>query len=208
MAALSIKGKPRIDEFIADFGGSHRFVLDYLTEEVVLGLPDEWQQFILQTVLLNRLSGPLCTAVTGQSNSQQILETLEENNLFLTPLDDERIWFRYHHLFADVMKHRLQRTMSDDIPNLHIQAAEWFGQNDFHEEALEHALAANAYQLAAETINDQALEMLMMGKMSTLQGWLNRLPEQIIQKKARLILYRIWTVLLSDSKRATTFPSN
>ena len=197
MAALSIKGKIHIDEFIADFGGSHRFVLDYLTEEVVHGLPNDWQQFILQTVLLNRLSGPLCTAVTGQSNSQQILETLEENNLFLTPLDDERIWFRYHHLFADVMRHRLQRTMPDDIPNLHIRAAKWFGQNDFHDEAIDHALAANEYQLAAEIINEQALAMLMMGNLSTLQSWLNRLPEQIVQKKARLILYRIWTVLLS-----------
>ena len=141
MAALSIKGKSNVDEFIADFGGSHRFVLDYLTEEVIQGLPDEWQQFILQTVLLNRLSGPLCTAVTGQANSQQILETLEENNLFLIPLDDERVWFRYHHLFADVMTHRLQRTHANEMPDLHLRAAQWFRKNNFYGEAVDHAFA-------------------------------------------------------------------
>ena len=195
MAALSLKGKTDIEAFITAFSGSHRFILDYLTEEVIQGQPDDLQEFILQTAILDRLSGPLCEAVTGRVGSRETLQRLEEVNLFLIPLDDERVWFRYHHLFADVMANRLRRFYPDRLPELHLRAAKWFQQNHFFGEAIEHALAATDYLLAADIVEGQALDLLKLGSLSTLKGWLERLPPEIVHTRPKLGVNSAWVYL-------------
>jgi LuxR family maltose regulon positive regulatory protein len=196
MAALSLKGKSDIDEFIEAFSGSHRFILDYLTEEVIQGQPDDIQQFILRTSILKRLSGPLCETVTDQERGQETLEKLEEVNLFLIPLDDERIWYRYHHLFADVMANRLQRVYPDLIPDLHLRAAKWLEKNEFITEAIEHALAADERTYAAELVEGRAMGLLREGGISTLNSWFNKLPKESIVNRPTLSMLYGWLLLL------------
>ncbi|MBC8504054.1 MAG: AAA family ATPase [Anaerolineales bacterium] len=199
MAALSLKGRSDVGEFIAAFSGSHRFILDYLTEEVVRGQPDDTQQFILQTSILKRLCGPLCEAVTRQRLGQQTLERLEEANLFLSPLDDERCWFRYHRLFADVMANRLGRVYPDKISDLHLQAAGWFRENNLPAEAIEHALAGGDYPFAAQVVESQAMELLKAGSLGTLLGWLDKFPAEIIASRPEMGVTAAWVYLLTGS---------
>jgi LuxR family maltose regulon positive regulatory protein len=141
MAAISMQGRDaeHIADFIRAFTGSNRYVLDYLVEEVLDQRPQGTQDFLLQTSVLNRLSGPLCDAVTGQSNGQHILEQLEQANLFIVRLDDERHWYRYHHLFADLLRSQLSRLQPDLLPMLHRRAGEWFEQAGLLPEAVHHA---------------------------------------------------------------------
>lgn len=197
LAALSLRGRKDVAEFVDAFGGSHRFVMDYLAEEVIEGQPVEWQQFILQTSLLKRLCGSLCEAVTGQASGQELLEKLEASNLFLIPLDDGRTWFRYHHLFADVMADRLQRSSPEQIPELHLRAATWFRQNGLFAEAVEHALLGNDLSLAADVVESQALALLKAGNLATLIGWLHRLPPESILERPRLAITSAWVDLLT-----------
>src|SRR5207302_8734252 len=125
-----LQGRADLSAFIAAFTGSHRFVLDYLSEEVLARQDASVQQFLLHTSILERLSGPLCDAVTGQEESQAMLEALERANLFVGALDDERRWYRYHHLFADLLRSRLQQSMPALIPELHRRASTWYEQHD------------------------------------------------------------------------------
>ncbi|MEZ4517135.1 MAG: hypothetical protein R3C44_09965 [Chloroflexota bacterium] len=129
MAALSLQGRSGTADFIRAFTGSHRFVLDYLVEEVLRQQPDRVRNFLLQTAILDRLSGPLCNAVTGQSDSKEMLESLERDNLFIIPLDDQRHWYRYHHLFAEVLQTRLVDEQPAQVSTLHIRASDWYEQN-------------------------------------------------------------------------------
>ena len=197
MAALSLKGKDDIDRFIADFSGSHRFILDYLTDEVLRGQSKEIQDFILQTSILDRLCGPLCDAVTGLSSSQEILEKLDENNVFLSPLDDDRVWYRYHHLFADVMTNRLNRRSSSLIPELHFKAAKWFLKNHLYADAIDQAIASGDLQFAAKILDGQALNLLKIGKATELLGWAKKIPDEIIDQQHRLRLFVIWAWMLT-----------
>jgi len=200
MAALSLRAKPDVDAFIADFSGSHRYILDYLTEEVIQGQPEDTRQFILQTSILNRMSAPLCEAVTGQERGQENLEALEEANLFLVPLDDERVWYRYHHLFADVMANRLQRVYPDRMPDLHHRAAKWFEENGFIGEALDHALAAKALDYAAALVEGQAMAQLKAGSIATLSGWFDKLPRDTILERPMLSVQNAWLLLLTGQQ--------
>lgn len=197
LAALSLRGRDDRGDFITAFSGSHRFILDYLTEEVIRGLPDDLHQFLLQTSILGRLRGSLCEAVTGQEKGWATLEKLEAYNLFLVPLDEERVWFRYHHLFAEVMAKRLHRRHREQIPELHLRAAYWFRQNSLFDEAISHALAASDFQLAAETVESQANELLKLGRLSTLSRWLRKLPPEIVNVRPQLGLIAAWVDLLS-----------
>ena len=197
LAALSMRDRDDVAEFVETFSGSHRFVMDYLAEEVIRGLPDDVQLFILQTSILNRLSGSLCDAVTRQSKSQEILEKLEQSNLFLIPLDDDRVWFRYHHLFMEVMLNRLQRFSPDQMPTLHLRAAKWFQQNGLYVEAIEHALSGNDDHLAADIVESQALSLLKVGSLTTLLGWLNQLPRSIVDQRPKLGIASAWVHLLT-----------
>ena len=151
MAALSMQGRSDIAQFIQVFSGSHRYILDYLAEEVLNHQSEDVRNFLLTTSILERLSGPLCDAIIGEAqyNSQEILEYLDRSNLFLIALDDERIWFRYHHLFADLLRARLGQSRPARVPTLHLLASNWFDQNGFTTEAIQHSLAAADHERPA-----------------------------------------------------------
>ncbi|MCP5096149.1 MAG: helix-turn-helix transcriptional regulator, partial [Chloroflexi bacterium] len=158
LAALAMQGTyatpefaqdNNIADFVSKFTGSDRYIQDYLTEEVLQRQPENIKDFLLQTSILRRLSAPLCNAVIGNNGSQAILESLEAANLFIVPLDNERRWFRYHHLFADLLRQQLRQTHLEQMPTLHGRASEWYDQNGFTEEAVKHALHANDFEQAA-----------------------------------------------------------
>jgi LuxR family transcriptional regulator, maltose regulon positive regulatory protein len=180
LAALSLHGHTDIPGFIRAFTGSHRYVVDYLVEEVLVHQPEPVQTFLLQTAILERMTGSLCEAVTGNAEGQATLERLEQANLFLVPLDDERRWYRYHHLFADMLHQRVQKRMPELIPELHRRAGTWYEQ---------HGLQAAAL-------------IWKRGELSTLLGWLEVLPEQVMHAHPRLLLDHAWTLLWSGQVTA------
>ena len=154
LAALSLRGHSDPAGFVATFAGSNRYVLDYLTEEVLARQPEEVVRFLMETSVLDRLCGPLCDAVTGRTASQARLEALERANLFLVPLDDERRWWRYHHLFASLLRTRLASEQPGRVPELHRRAAAWHEQHGSADEAVQQALAAGEADWAARTGRD------------------------------------------------------
>ena len=200
LAALSIQGHDNPSGLISAFGSGHDYIVDYLIEEVLERQPDYLRKFLLQTSILNRLNGPICDALTGQSGGEATLEYLEKANLFVTPLGGDARWYRYHHLFADVMTNRLQRFYPEQVPELHLRAARWFEHNHLFTEAIEHALAASDIKYAAKIVESQASELLMAGNMSTLQGWLNRLPQDIIRERPILSVFTAWVFLLTGQQ--------
>lgn len=216
MAALSMQGQRDIDGFIAAFTGSHRFILDYLTEEVLQRQPQHVQAFLLQTSILDRLCGELCdhlfsiadfrlpiaeTVIENRKlafeNSQQILEYLEHTNLFIVPLDDERKWYRYHRLFADLLHHRLKLDARYDVAQLHIRASTWFARNSFPIDALHHALAAEDWEYAATLILGECGKWLMRGEIVTMLKWLKALPDDIVRGNPELCLNYSWALILT-----------
>jgi LuxR family maltose regulon positive regulatory protein len=198
LAALSLKGRGEIADFIPAFAGSHRYVLDYLSEEVLRQQPASVQTFLLQTSVLDRLCGPLCDAVTGVPSSQAMLEYLEQANLFLVPLDDERTWYRYHHLFSEMLRHRLRRSSPEQLPELHRGAANWYEQQGLLAEAVHHALAAPDYPHAVRLI-EQATTWMLRQERSTLKRWIEALPAEQLKCSPRLCLtYAILLAALAD----------
>ncbi|MCB0163565.1 MAG: hypothetical protein KDI79_05015, partial [Anaerolineae bacterium] len=178
------------------FSGSHRYILDYLTDEVLSRRPDGTRRFLLQTSILSRLCGPLCQAVTRQANSQATLEAMEAANLFIVPLDDQRRWYRYHHLFADLLRHYLEReTDPASLIDLHQRAYEWYSHNGFPEEALEHALAAADFDRVTLLLEQLFWPMIRRGEINTLSRWLKKLPDKLIQSRPRLSLFCAWICL-------------
>ena len=189
LAALSLQGRADVSAFLAAFTGTHRFVLDYLSEEVLTRQPVPVQRFLLHTSILERLSGPLCDAVMGQQGSQAMLEALERANLFVVALDDERGWYRYHHLFAEVLRSHLQQAEPTLPPVLHRRASAWYEQHDLPAEAVQHALAVPDVALAARLIEPIALPIAFQGQISTVLGWLNALPEALVRTRPFLCVY-------------------
>lgn len=181
LAALSMKGQQDIYGFIQAFAGDHRYIVDYLVEEVLQRQPEPIRNFLLQTSILERLNGPLCDAVTLQLESKARLENLQRSNLFLIPLDDKRYWFRYHHLFADVLRMHLTAEQPDLVSDLHKRASEWFGKNNLIADAIRHALAANDFERAAELIERAIPVMRQSRQEPTLLGWLTALPDELFQ---------------------------
>jgi len=149
MAALSMRGRKDVSGFIKSFSGSHRFVLDYLVEEVLDQQSSDIQEFLLRTSILKRMTAPLCNAVMDRDDSQAILAQLEQANLFLIHLDDQRRWYRYHHLFADLLRSRVEQAQPDLVLTLHCRASEWYENEEFVAEAVVHAIAGKAYARAA-----------------------------------------------------------
>jgi LuxR family transcriptional regulator, maltose regulon positive regulatory protein len=194
LAALSLKGRTDSSDFLQTFVGSHRYILDYLSDEVLHRQPEVLQTFLLQTSILDRLNGPLCDAVTGQHTSQALLEQIERDNLFLVSLDDERGWYRYHHLFDQVLRHRLRHSSPELIPKLHQRAADWYEQQGLLSEAVGHALATADYTRAVRLI-EQATTWMLYGERSTLQQWLEALPQEQLKDSARLCI--AYAVLLA-----------
>jgi LuxR family transcriptional regulator, maltose regulon positive regulatory protein len=188
-AALSLRGRTDVSAYLAAFTGSHRFVLDYLSEEVFAQQPTSVRAFLLHTAVLDRLSAPLCEAVTGQADSQAMLEAFEDANLFVVALDDERRWYRYHHLFAEVLYSQLQQAEPDLVSELHRRASAWYEQYGSAAEAVQHALAAPDVELAARLIEQYALPVALRGQVHLVLGWLNTLPEALKHSHVRLCLY-------------------
>ena len=188
MAAISMQGCENIPSFIAEFAGTHRHIMDYLVEEVLGRQEGSAQQFLVQTSVLDRLSAPLCNAVTGGDNGQEMLDHLQSANLFVVPLDESRKWFRYHHLFADLLRDRLQKTQPDLVPVLHRRASAWFEHEGLSSEAIQHALAAKAFDRAADLIESVAVPLISQGKISAPQGWLEKLPEDVILSRPWLCI--------------------
>ena len=195
LAALSIKGQEDVHGFIQAFAGDHRYIVDYLVEEVLQRQPEDIRNFLLQTSILDRLNGPLCDAVTGQPGGKARLETLQRGNFFLIPLDDKRHWYRYHHLFADVLHLHLMTEQPDQIPILHRRASEWYEQNGSTSEAIHHALAAQDFDRVADLI-ERALPILQQTRQEpALLVWLNALPDELIKNRPVLSVHYAGTLL-------------
>ena len=186
LAALSMQGRDDVAGFIAGFAGDDRYVVDYLVEEVLQRQPDRVQAFLLQTSILGRLSGPLCDAVTGQGGGKAMLEALDRGNLFLVPLDDRRRWYRYHHLFADVLQARLLDEQPGQVPDLHRRASAWYQQNGEQSVAIGHALAAQDFGRAADLIERAIPAMRMTRQEATVHGWLKALPDEVVRVRPML----------------------
>jgi LuxR family maltose regulon positive regulatory protein len=232
MAALALQAaltdheqdKGQLASFVQAFTGSNRFVLDYFVEEVLQRQPEHIQRFLLQTSVLDRLTGPLCDALLApqdrqwdfgageapssasvvqvpfsslQSPSQQILENLEAANLFIIPLDSERRWYRYHRLFSDLLRKRLQHIQPEQERTLYSRASAWYEQNGYLAEAIDHALAAQEYERAADLIEQVADATLMRSEVSTLTGWIEMLPDDLVQARPSLCLSHAWALLWS-----------
>ena len=183
LAALSMQGLKRsgdVTDFVNSFTGSHRYIQDYLADEVLQQRPKGTKDFLLQTSILNRLSGPLCDAVTEQKNSQAILEALEAANLFIVPLDNERRWYRYHHLFADLLRQRLRHQQPDNVAELHIRASAWYEKNGLEIEALHHAAAANDVERAERLIEGEGMPLHFRGAVAPVLNWLKSLPTTVL----------------------------
>jgi LuxR family transcriptional regulator, maltose regulon positive regulatory protein len=196
LAGLSLRGQPDSTAFVEAFSGSHRYVLDYLAEEVLDRQPDQVREFLLETSVLERLSGPLCAAVTGRVDSQQLLEQIERANLFLMPLDEVRGWWRYHQLFADLLRARLQQTQPDRVPTLHRAAAAWSDEHGLADDAIRHALAAGDAGWAARLVERHADELLVRAEGATLARWLAALPPDLVGSRPRLLLAQALLTLL------------
>lgn len=204
LAALSLHEPRDRSGFIAAFTSSNRYVVDYLVEEVLQQQPPAIEHFLLQTSALAQLSGPLCDAVLGQTDSQNILVQLERSNLFLIPLDNQREWYRYHHFFADALYNRLQEAQPQLLPDLHRRAARWLAQHEWLSLAIEHALAAPDFALAAQLIEAGADPLLRRGEHNTVERWLTRLPLAELDRYPPLLLLHANVLLLRhDLERAT-----
>ncbi|MGH3477337.1 MAG: helix-turn-helix transcriptional regulator [Nocardioidaceae bacterium] len=188
LAALSLQGQTDPTAFVATFAGSHRYVLDYLSQEVLTRQPEQLVHFLLETSILRCLTGPLCDAVTGRSDSQQVLEEIERANLFLVPLDDMRGWWRYHHLFADLLRARLEQAHPEKVPELHRAAATWSEEHGFTDDAVQHALAAGETAWAARLVERHVEALLRRSEGATLGRWLSALPAEVVSSRARLCL--------------------
>src|SRR6478672_5233947 len=189
LAALSLRGQDDAAAFVAAFTGSHRYVLDYLAEEVLEGQDEQLRTFLLETSVLERLSGPLCDAVTGREGSQALLEEAERAGLFLVPLDEVRGWWRYHHLFADLLRARLQAEQPGRVSELHRNAAAWYAERGLADDAIRHAVAAGEMTWAARLIEQYFDERYYLsGEGTTLQRWLSALPDDLVRSRPRLLL--------------------
>jgi LuxR family maltose regulon positive regulatory protein len=206
LAALSMQGRSEVEAFIQAFSGSHHYVLDYLAQEVLRRQPVAFQDFLRQTSILERLSAPLCDAVLGvgksvdwdQSfNSQSTLEQLEAANLFIIPLDSERRWYRYHHLFAEFLNQQLCQVRPDLVPILHRRASTWHAEQGLGVEAIEHALSAHDFERAASLIEAEAEATLMRSEIATYLAWVDALPDEVVRSRPILCLYHAWALLLA-----------
>jgi len=203
LAAISSSGD--LKETLAHFSGNHRYVVDYLMEDVIQHLPGQVRKFLFHTSILERMNDRLCAAITGDPNDRQMLAYIEQANIFLIRLDNEGRWFRYHHLFLDFLRSRYTHEMRIDVRTLHERAGEWFEENGYTEEAIEHALQAEKYDKVVELIQDHAVIMFKKREMSTLSRWFEELPESISRNPALLIIRAYTEMLMGRYERATIF---
>ena len=202
LAALSMRDREDVSGFVEAFSGSNRHVLDFLAEEVLERQPEDVREFLLKTSVLERMSAPLCDTLTDRNDGQKMLERLDRDNLFVVALDDERRWYRYHHLFADFLRSRLQQGQAERIRELHRRAAAWYERNSWISEAVRHALAAQEHDRAADLVENVARKMWTRGEVMTLLGWLEALPEETKRRRPQLLLQYsaalLWVGRLDD----------
>jgi len=202
LAALSLKGQSSYDTFIEEFTGGHQFILDYLIEEVLVRLPEAQRAFMLRTSILERFNGALCRAVTGDPSSGQMLDEIRKSNLFLIPLDTEGRWFRYHHLFAEVLYALLEQNHSDEIAALHLKAAAWFDSEGHPGEAVDHALHSGDMARAKELVFKHWLPFFHRGEVATVVRWLDALPKELEKDDPSVSLARCWALFLRGQNSA------
>jgi LuxR family maltose regulon positive regulatory protein len=197
LAALSMQGRDDVAAFIAGFAGDDRYIVDYLAEEVLARQPDHVRHFLLKTSVLDRLSGPLCDAVTGQHGGKAMLESLDRANLFVVPLDDRRRWYRYHHLFADVLRTRLLDEHPGQVAALHHRASQWYEQDGEPAEAIRHALAAGDVERAAGLVELAIPELRRSRQEATIRGWLDAIPDDVVRARPVLAVGFIGALMSS-----------
>jgi LuxR family maltose regulon positive regulatory protein len=196
LAALSMRERKDISAFIRSFSGGHRDIFDFLAEEVLERQSEPVQMFLLETSNLDSLSGPLCDAVTGRNDGQRMLERLERENLLIVPLDDERVWYRYHHLFADFLRSRLEREQPERVAPLHLRASEWYEENASVAEAVRHALSAGDHVRAARLMEGGVGQTWYRGEVMTLLGWLRELPKEAMLRRPLLLVWYAAALML------------
>jgi LuxR family maltose regulon positive regulatory protein len=209
LAALSIQSpfppQTRASEHtngLSAFAANQRYILDYFTDEVLLQQPQEIQDFLLQTAILDQLTGSLCNHLTDREDGQMTLLDLEKANLFITPLDHDQRWYRYHHLFADLLRKHLIRTRPSSMPGLHRLASEWYENNGMISEALRHLIALGDTVRAANLVEENALAMLDHGELITLASWLDELPDQVVRSRPLLCVTRAWPMAYAGQVQA------
>jgi LuxR family maltose regulon positive regulatory protein len=192
LAAVSLRGRSDHAELVRRFGASHRFVLDYVVEEVLQGLAPGTHDFLLRTSILERLSGPLCDAVTGRGDGQERLEELERLNLLIVPLDDERRWYRYHALFAEILRARLAALHPGEVEGLHARASAWHEARTNDDGAIHHALRAGDTEHLTRLVAEACGRHINAGELSTVRRWLEALPEDVVRGHAQLAAAYAW----------------
>lgn len=197
MAALSMQGRADLAGFIHAFAGTHRFIMDFMLEEVLVRESPEVQEFLLKTSILARLTGPLCDEVTEKQGGQEMLQMLEKRNLFVVSLDDDRRWYRYHHLFADLLQARLHQSGQAFTEQLYVHAALWSEQEGLINDAVEYALAAHDYQLVARLVVKYWQQSVRNGEIEILVSWLNAIPQQIFSDNPNLSITFCWVLWLT-----------
>lgn len=201
LAALSMQGRGDVEDFVAAFTGSHYYVVDYLVDEVLSLQSEKMRDFLLKTSILERMNASLCNMLTGASDGQSVLEQLHRSNLFVSALDDDRQWYRYHQLFADVLQNRLRQVNANIIPTLHRRAAEWFEPNGFLPEAMTHALATQDLEFAAKMVERNSGAMLMHGEMRTLLQWMDAI-DPVLHQNASLCIAKAWALAFTNRSDA------
>ena len=202
LAALSMQGRTDLSSFIQAFTGSSRFILDYLIEEVFERQSPDMQDFLLKTSILERLSGPLCDALTMKTTSQTLLESMEQANLFIVSLDQSRRWYRYHHLFAELLRHRLRAASSELETALHLRASQWFETEGLSGEAIQHALAAQDWERAGRLVQSISSDLLKHGEVWTILGWYQSFPKPFLLSNPRACFDYCWPLLLAGQYEA------
>jgi LuxR family maltose regulon positive regulatory protein len=202
LAAISMQGRKDYTGFIKSFTGGHRLVLDFLIEEVLDRQEENIQDFLLQTSVLNRLTGPLCDALTGQDNSQHTLEALYRANLFIVPLDGDRCWYRYHHLFADLLRQRMRTDHPEMVPVLHNLASEWYEGKGLFDPAIDHSLKGGNFERSATLMEVNADAIWRRGELDKLFRWFEQLPAEILLSKPILCIYDAWHQFISGHQEA------
>jgi LuxR family maltose regulon positive regulatory protein len=205
MTAISLQGNADISRWIESFTGSDRYILDYLMEEVLRHQPESIREFLMKTSVLSRMTGALCDALLQNQDSWNILERLEKDNLFIIALDRERQWYRYHHLFSEFLRNRLEKEYPTKLGELHQRASRWFEEQGLLEEAIEHAIDAFDFKKAVSLMEKVSHRMFDYGEENKLNSWLEKLPRETLLQKPRLALYHAYVLVLQD-RRAEAEP--
>jgi LuxR family maltose regulon positive regulatory protein len=200
MASLALKDRENPSEYIQSFSGSHDYIVDFLTTEVLQGQPESTQKFLMRTSILDRLSAPLCEAVTGDENSHHILRRLMDENIFLQSLDDQHQWFAYHRLFRDLLTQRLLETGAGEVSNLYLEASQWCEVNGFPNDAIDYAIRGQHIHRATDLVEKQAQTTILQSEIVTFIRWIEQLPEEEISSKPALGIYYAWALFVSNQR--------